>query len=228
MTDSGKAYDQIAEAIAAYEKSRALSPFNSKFDAVLRGEEQFTQLEAEGFALFKDTEKGNCLACHAGNPESKNPQDWIFTDFTYDSLVAPRNSEIPDFKDPSFFYLGLCKQARLTSRMPEGFDLASVCGAFKVPTLRNVAVTGPYMHNGSLKTLRDVVKFYVTRDTNPELWYPTDSSGKVQKFNDLPEIYHGNVNTGEVPYDRKPGEEPRLNDAEIDAVESFLRTLTDR
>jgi cytochrome c peroxidase len=82
----------------------------------------------------------------------------------------------------------------------------SLCGAFKVPTLRNVAITAPYGHNGYFTTLRDVVRFYVTRDTNPELWYPTDAAGNVQKFNDLPARYQANVNTEEVPYDRKRGE----------------------
>jgi len=73
-----------------------------------------------------------------------------------------------------------------------------------------------------------VIRFYVTRDTNPELWYPRDSSGNVEKFDDLPPQYRANVNTEEVPYDRKPGEAPRLNDDEIDAVVAFLESLTDR
>jgi len=88
--------------------------------------------------------------------------------------------------------------------------------------------TAPYGHNGYFTTLRDVVRFYVTRDTNPELWYPTDAAGNVQKFNDLPTEYQGNVNTEEVPYDRKLGEQPRLTDDEIDAVVAFLNALTDR
>jgi cytochrome c peroxidase len=76
--------------------------------------------------------------------------------------------------------------------------------------------------------LRDVVHFYATRDTNPELWYPTDAAGAVHKFDDLPETYQPNVNTAEVPYDRHTGEDPRLSDDEIDAVVAFLKTLTDR
>jgi cytochrome c peroxidase len=96
-----------------------------------------------------------------------------------------------------------------------------------VPTLRNVAKTAPYMHNGYFKSLRDVVEFYVTRDTNASKWYPADVNGHVQKFNDLPEIYHGNVNTSEAPYDRQPGDAPRLNGSEIDYVVAFLNTLSD-
>ncbi len=227
LADTDKAYSSIAEAIAAFETEK-LSPFSSKFDAVLKGRARFTQLEAKGFALFQDPEKGNCIACHAGKPESKNPKDWLFTDFTYDNLGVPRNAAIPDNQDASFFDLGLCQQSGLALRAPQGFELETLCGAFKVPTLRNVAVTGPYMHNGAFKTLRDVVKFYVTRDTSPELWYPKDQDGNVLKFNDLPLSYQGNVNSEEAPYDRKLGDEPRLNENEIDAVVAFLKTLTDR
>ena len=93
--------------------------------------------------------------------------------------------------------------------------------------MRNVAVTAPYTHNGYFKRLRDLVKFYVTRDTNPELWYPVGADGRVAKFNDLPVQYQGNVNTEEVPYDRSPGEPPRLDDSEIDDLVAFLHTLTD-
>lgn len=211
------------EAIAVFEQSPRFHPFSSKFDAVLRGEAQLTPLEARGFSLFKDRQKGNCLSCHAGSPGSTDPRDWLFTDFTYDNLGVPRNSEIPDDRDPSFFDLGLCAQPGLSAKPPAGVDVAALCGAFKVPTLRNVAVTGPYMHNGRFASLREVVSFYATRDTDPARWYPGGT-----KFDDLPLQYRKNVNVREVPYDRHPGEAPRLDEAEVDAVVAFLETLTDR
>jgi cytochrome c peroxidase len=83
------------------------------------------------------------------------------------------------------------------------------------------------MHNGYFDQLRDVVDFYVTRETEPERWYPTAADGTVQKYDDLPEPYRVNVNTTEVPYDRKRGEQPRLSADEIDAVVAFLSTLSD-
>ena len=49
----------------------------------------------------------------------------------------------------------------------------------------------------------------------------------MQKFDDLPANLAGNVNTAEVPYDRKPGEAPRLTESELDDLEVFLNTLTD-
>ena len=91
-------------------------------------------------------------------------------------------------RDPAFFDLGLCgpKRQDLTARR-------ELCGAFKVPTLRNVARTAPYFHNGSFATLREVVDFYVRRDTQPEDWYP-HGAGRVEKFNDLPPDLRRNVN----------------------------------
>ena len=75
--------------------------------------------------------------------------------------------------------------------------------------------------------IRDALRFYVRRDTDPALFYPADSHGGVQKFDDLPYALGGNVNSVEVPYDRKPGEPPRLTEAELDDLEAFLTTLTD-
>lgn len=229
--DVDQAYAAMTRAIEAFEQTPIFSPFSSKFDAVLRGEACFSEEESLGFALFKDPEKGNCIGCHVGNEESQDPKDWLFTDFTYDNLGVPRNDLIPDNADPAFFDLGLCQQPGLEARVPAEVEdatalIASLCGAFKVPSLRNVAVTAPYMHNGYFTSLRDVVEFYVTRDTNPERWYPT-VDGAVTKFNDLPADYVGNVNTSEVPYDRSPGQAPRLSSDEIDQLVAFLKTLSD-
>jgi len=232
LDDVESAYDDLADAIQAFEQTSTFSPFSSKFDAYLRGRARLTRAEARGFELFKDPQKGNCIACHAGDPTSRDPHDWMFTDFTYDNLGVPRNMEIPDNQDPTYFDLGLCAQPGIAAKVPTtvtapaGF-IASLCGAFKVPTLRNIARTAPYTHSGYFKKLRDVIEFYVTRDTNPERWYPIGPDGRVQKFNDLPPQYQGNVNTEEVPYDRHPGEAPRLDEKEIDDLLQFLDTLSD-
>ena len=229
--DVDRAYTAMTLAIEAFEQTPIFSPFSSKFDAVLRGEARFSREEARGFALFKDPEKGNCIACHVGDETSRDPAAWLFTDFTYDNLGVPRNAQIPDNADAAFFDLGLCQQPGLEARLPGEVEdatglIASLCGAFKVPSLRNVAVTAPYMHNGYFTSLREVVEFYVTRDTNPERWYPV-VDGAVAKFNDLPAEYLGNVNTSEVPYDRSPGDVPRLSRAEIEQLVAFLKTLSD-
>jgi cytochrome c peroxidase len=194
--------------------------FTSKYDAFLNGKARLTEQETRGLALFNDPRKGNCAACHpSGRGSDGSPP--LFTDFTYDNLGVPRNDAIPDNADAVYVDLGLCG--------PQRTDLANrpdLCGAFKVPTLRNVARTAPYFHNGRFATLQEVVGFYVRRDTNPEEWYPTGASG-VQKFNDLPASMHRNVNTTEAPYNRKLGDAPALNPAEIEDVVAFLKTLDD-
>ncbi len=228
LDDSTRAFDGLADAIAAFESTARFRPFRSKFDDYLRGTSTLTAAEARGFALFKDPSKGNCISCHAGNEGSTRPEDWLFTDFSYSALGVPRNAALPENKDKAHFDLGLCQREKLSELAPPGVDPNAMCGFFRVPTLRNVAVTAPYMHNGVFTTLRDVVRFYVTRDTNIDRWYPTDDHYFVHPFDDLPFALRGNVSTDEVPYDRAPGETPRLDPDEIEDVVAFLGTLTDR
>ena len=78
------------------------------------------------------------------------------------------------------------------------------------------------MHNGEFSKLRDVVAFYATRTTNPDLWYPHGA-----RFDDVPGPYRGNVNTVSFPYNRREGDPPAMDDADIDAIVAFLQTLTD-
>jgi cytochrome c peroxidase len=135
----------------------------------------------------------------------------------------PRNMEIPANADPNYVDLGLCRSGR-SGRASQD----SACGKFKVPTLRNVATRQVFFHNGQIKTLRDAVTFYVSRDTQPEHWYPRKADGSVAKFNDLPAKYHANVNVEEVPYGGKRGGKSSLSDQEIEDIVSFLRTLSDQ
>ncbi len=196
------------------------APFSSKFDLWQAGKAQLTSAELKGWSLFNDPNKGNCAACHVSTPVGGNRP--LFTDNTFDNLGVPRNPEIKANADSNYYDLGLCGPTRadLSGR-------TDLCGAFRVPSLRNVARTAPYFHNGAIKTLTDAVRFYVRRDTNPEEWYPTDANGVVLKFNDLPLAYHTNVNVTEAPYNRKPGDAPALNESEIADLVSFLNTLTD-
>ena len=69
--------------------------------------------------------------------------------------------------------------------------------------------------------------FYVERESNPEKWYPKLPSGEIDRYDDLPQKYRGNVDSIDAPYDRKAGETPALNDAEIADIIAFLGTLTD-
>jgi cytochrome c peroxidase len=217
------AFERALFALQEYqqENTAEFAPYTSKYDAFLTGKTQLSDAELRGFALFNDPRKGNCAACHPSARAAGTPP--LFTDFTYDNLGVPRNADIRANDAAGYFDLGLCG--------PDRMDLAQMrelCGAFKVPTLRNVALTAPYFHNGRFATLTEVLRFYVRRDTNPDEWYPIDAaSGLVHKFDDLPADLTVNVNTTEPPYDRGPGDLPALTEPEIQDVVAFLQTLTD-
>ena len=220
FTRPDDAFDRLTLALQAYQKEDTdFRAFTSKYDEFLRGNVALTDQEMRGLALYNNPAKGNCLGCH---PSAKNADGSfpLFTDFTYDNLGVPRNAALTQNDDPSYYDLGLCSRADLAGR-------TDLCGAFKVPSLRNVGLRHSFFHNGRFHTLKDALTFYVQRDTNPEKWYPVNPDGSVKKFDDLPLEYHANVNTTEVPYNRHLGDAPALSDAEIDDVIVFLQTLTD-
>lgn len=181
-------------AIAAFERTAQFAPFSSKFDAFAAGHVALSDLEAEGLALFRDPLGGNCVRCHAFEPGLP-----LFTDFSYHTLGVPRNTRIPANADPDFFDLGLCGPRR--ARVADD----RLCGAFKVPTLRNVSRKSAFMHNGFFTSLRDAVAFHVRRD--------------AREYDDLPIAFRGNVDLAIVP--------PGLGEREIEALTAFLRTLDD-
>ena len=220
FADVDGAYLRISLAVQQYEREDVdFNAYSSKYDAFLRGAAALSPAETRGLALYNSPTKGNCAGCHpsARGADGSPP---LFTDFTFDNLGVPRNPELTRNADPASFDLGLCQRADLANR-------GDLCGAFKVPSLRNVALRQAYFHNGRFKTLKDALSFYVQRDTNPAKWYPLDGSGTVVKFDDLPPEYRVNVNTTEAPYNRRLGDAPALSDAEIDDVIAFLKTLSD-
>jgi cytochrome c peroxidase len=107
--ESEVAYDDIAFSIAAYETSAASSPFDSKYDAYLRGEATLTELEQQGLELFEG--KALCAECHVIG----DGQDALFTDFTYDNLGVPRNLSNPFYRMDGVDVYG-------QPINPEGFD----------------------------------------------------------------------------------------------------------
>ena len=80
------AYERIARSIAAYERSKEVNPFSSKFDAYLEGKAKLTKQEKKGFRLFLT--KGKCANCHTVGP-GKSSEKPLFTDFTFDNLGLP-------------------------------------------------------------------------------------------------------------------------------------------
>ena len=193
-------YDKIADAIAAFESTDLFHPFDSKYDQFLKGDANLTDQEMRGLTLFKAEDKGNCAACHPADIQADGTHP-LFTDFTYDNLGVPKNPSIPFYDLDDF--------------NPEGKDFTDLGlggvlndnnenGKFRVPTLRNVAITGPYMHNGVFSSLRDVVEFYNTRDTRN--WAAAEVSD--------------NVNHDELG-------DLKLSEQEVDDLVAFMKTLTD-
>ncbi|WP_416347812.1 cytochrome c peroxidase [Caballeronia mineralivorans] len=220
FNNEDKAFDAILRSLEAFEQSpQKFYPYTSKFDAFLAGKAKLNEAEMHGLELFNDEKKGNCAACHISQ-RAKDGSPPQFSDFGLIALGVPRNRALPINKDPKYYDLGACG--------PERTDLkgqSQYCGIFRTPSLRNVATRKVFFHNGIYHSLDEAVRFYVQRATNPEKFYPS-VHGKVQKFDDLPKRYWANVNT-EPPFDRKPGEKPAMNEAEIKDVVAFLNTLTD-
>ena len=225
--DSDAAFGKLMQAIAAYEGTEIFHPFASTFDAVLLGKRGFRRWRPRASRCSRIQRRAIASPVMSASRARAIPRTGCspISLTTRSARRATRRS--PPTPRPTTSHLGLCRREGLADFAPKGFDVESVCGAFKVPTLRNVELTAPYLHNGVLATLRDAVAFYATRDTNPERWYPRGADGSVAKFNDLPDNYH-NVNVKEVPYDRRLGQRPRLSESDIDALAAFLRTLTDK
>jgi cytochrome c peroxidase len=220
-------YNCIAISIAAYERSKEVNPFSSKYDYWLKGKAMLTSQEMEGLSLFEG--KAMCSACHISEP-GPNGEPPLFTDFTYDNLGVPRNPLNPFYYEPEWNTLG-------TAWVDEGLgaflrDQAIVpydeqIGKVKVPTLRNVdkrpheLFVKDYGHNGYFKSLKEIVHFYNTRDVLPEcstLPGPPEPIPGEDCW-PAPEI-PVNVNTDELG-------DLDLTDAEEDAIVAFMKTLSD-
>lgn len=220
------AFQKIGVAIAAFEVTPGLQAFTSKYDAMVQGKTNFTPAESRGMALFMNPNKGNCVSCHTMKPDSKNPKDSLFSNFSYVALGIPRNAAIPQNANPSFFDLGLCGPTRtrpaLTANVPVTVSIEQFCGTFRMPSLRNVAQRQAFMHNGFFKDLREVMAFYATRNTDPRRWY-----GAAGVPNDLPLAYQKNIVNNQRPFNLARGAAPAFSAAEADDMISFLRTLSD-
>ncbi len=156
FSDVDQAYDNIAAAIAAFEATSELSPFTSKFDAVMAGNATFTASEQNGFDLFTGatTPDAKCGNCHTVN--SPDAAASLFTDFNYYNVGTPINQLNPAYvADNSFRDGGLGDRTDLTPA-----EQVAEQGKFRTPTLRNVELTAPYMHNGAHETLEEVITHY--------------------------------------------------------------------
>ena len=153
-------FKRVEKAIAQYVRSLVFA--DSKFDRYLRGEEQLTQEELNGYLLFVTEDGADCFHCHGGGSNA------LFT---------------------------------TNLKYNNGLD-AAYHGEFKAPTLRNIALTAPYMHDGRFSTLEQVIDFY---------------SDSVQYSEQISPLMH-HVMQGGV----------RLTKEEKKQLKAFLNTLTDQ
>jgi len=228
-----KLYECIARSIAAYERSAESTAFSSKFDVFWKNAQgkkltveeispsnwrSYADLglapeELKGLMLFNT--KGKCSNCHTLKPGEKGTPP-LFTDYSYDNLGVPKNPDNPFYamgpqwnKDGKNWVDGGLGDFLKTQ--PHFANYAEVnMGKHKVPTLRNADVkpaagfVKAFMHNGSIKSLKDVVHFYNTRDIGS--FPPPEVAANINKS----EL--GNLG---------------LTDEEENAVVAFMKALSD-
>ena len=194
--DPEEAYSKIADAIAAFEGGAELNAFSSKFDDYIRDKDgnPLSESEMRGLELFKN--KAKCANCHTlDDSDGAVPSDSLFTNFEYHNVGTPKNPANPVYiETPAFIDLGLGGVRNETAEN----------GKFRVPTLRNIDKTGPYMHNGVLSTLEKVIQHY-----------------DIDVANDFitPEVLDNIALELDVGLDLQPGEITDLID--------FMKTLSD-
>ena len=160
----------ISQAIAQFE--RTLISANSKFDQWKRGEVAFTEQETRGLNVFLDLNKGDCTHCHSYGS--------TFTDF--------------DFKNNGLDSIPIDKGRALVTK------LATDEGKFKTPTLRNIEMTAPYMHDGRFQTLRECIDHY-----NTNFHYSSNLAPELRTI-----------------------AKNRMTEQDIQDIIAFLKTLTDK
>ncbi|HEX5751416.1 MAG TPA: cytochrome c peroxidase [Archangium sp.] len=221
-----RAYDAIARAIVAYEGSREVNAFSSKYDAYLAGRAELTAVEKQGLQLFEG--KAKCAQCHPSQPGPRGEPP-LFTDDSYDNLGLPRNLENPWYTLTERNPLGAAwvdhgLGAFLVQRPDFRPFVRANLGLHKVPTLRNVDkrprpdFVKAYGHNGYFKSLESVVHFYNTRDVLPVCLPETPGLASDDCW-PPPEVGL-NVNTEELGALGLSGQEEA-------AIVAFLRTLSD-
>tara|TARA_R110002049_G_scaffold2743_4_gene21117 strand:- start:57289 stop:58440 length:1152 start_codon:yes stop_codon:yes gene_type:complete len=209
--NTDQAYRAMAESIAEFEKSEFFSPFDSRYDRYLRGEYEMTDLEELGKTLFFSQQFTNCNICHQlkRTPHSEGE---TFSNYQYHNIGVPVNkaARAVNGVDASYVDQGLSSNPNVNDQRQ--------AGKFKVPTLRNVAVTSPYMHNGVFSDLKTVVLFYNKFNSNNAKRQINPETGKQWEKPEVAET----VALSELE------KGPALDDRRIDALVAFMKTLTDK
>lgn len=160
--DDARAFDRIGEAIAAFERTTPFAPFSSKYDQYVAGKTTLDDAEARGLALFEK----HCTSCHTPP---------LFTNWTYANLGVPR------FNDNPFYLLPPELNPEGEAHRDRGLAVTTGDpkheGLFRVPSLRNVARTTPYGHNGYFRRLDEMIAFHAESKLPAEVPHTVDRSG---------------------------------------------------
>lgn len=207
--DDAAAFAAITESIAAFERTERFAPFDARYDRFLRGELALSYKELSGKALFF-SQFTNCALCHQlhGEGDPVKEREEPFSGFEYHNLGVPVNEAVRAQNGASAIDPGLYGQAAASGEAERG--------KFKTPSLRNVAVTAPYMHNGVFRKLRTVLEFY-DHYNQPELRTQNRETGEPWAPPEIPET---------VALELLGMGDP-LSDAQLEELECFLRALTD-
>jgi len=211
LTSPDEMFDATTLALSQFEHSNLFSPFDSKYDRYLAGDYQLSKEEDLGMTIFFSQQFSNCNQCHQLRKRPGAEQE-TFSDYRYHNIGVPTNVALRAANDLSDAYVdqGLLANPAVADTVHRG--------KFKTPSLRNVAITGPYMHNGVFKDLKTVVAFYnkynsksPERQINPETgasWAAPETSDNLA----LDLLTEG----------------PAMDDRRMDALVAFLKTLTDK
>jgi cytochrome c peroxidase len=208
LEDDEKLNGLAMAALAAFQGSAEFSTFDSRYDRYLAGEYSMTREEAVGRDLFF-SDLTNCSLCHLANRDQRDARE-TFTSSEYHNIGVPTNNRLTQAGETG-------KQADIGLAIrPEASAVDR--GKFRTPSLRNVAVTAPYMHNGVFSTLEAAVLFYGRHlvdqsiaSVNPETnspWREPEVAATVEK-------------------ERLMQGQP-LDHTRTRQLVAFLKTLTDR
>ncbi|MGH9885671.1 MAG: cytochrome-c peroxidase, partial [bacterium] len=161
LDDVETAFAHITDVLAAFEQTTPFAPFSSKYDHFLAGEATLSESERRGLAIFEDPARGNCAGCHPNRP-GPNGAAPMFTDHSYANLGLPRYPNNKFYQQPA--PMNPDGERYIDHGLMATVDDPAQDGKFRVPTLRNIARTPPYGHNGYFENLPYLIDFLNTRD----------------------------------------------------------------
>lgn len=224
FNDTDVAYAAMTESIAAFESAdkETFYPFDSKYDRSLYDPSSNEYYEFSPLAKATTgkthffSSDFTCAACHQLREIGKKGE--IFTSFEYHNIGVPENTALREVNGVTELDEGLLNNPAVTSEAEKG--------KFKTPTLRNIAVTAPYMHNGIFNELETVIHFY--QHAKERALH--EKNGSVVSLVNNPEtgLPWGDAEINEnIEHDLLGGNDINLDDEEVKDMVCFLMSLTD-